>query len=502
MCTDDLRSDIKGILAVDVVQLNWAKPERPGLVLSKLAASDGRCAKKARRRRDQQNYNFLPLYFSKEMWDALVSKDVSPDAKLQAILLHAIRVGLRLPTEPSMKLMCSLWILVSSEPSELNNMDVICKALRHHRVKDDFDKLRKKAGDPVVWVDILPGNPCEFTANFRPLYDVAFGSSPPVPPRITSDVILAFDMTYSCRGGLKQSMNYSIGSSSSGELGVVACAKPAGTAFATVPGSMSLDPAAGFQQIAVGFMQQMYSSQQKMIEMMINRTSGESLGSARTVSLASLHDRVRMPAIVSQPLALPAAAFAEEVSSPPPATAPKKELTDAAVANGDEVADETADLFEILQHRKELAKLDAKGKAAEAKEKADAEKAVAEDTEDDGHTGAPRKTKASSTAKAIRTTDVGPLPISKVGDKARVKAAAKSKAHVKAIAVAPAKGKAHAKAVGPITAVAGAKVGALLVLGCSKCRWAETGCGQCKDPRFTGSRWNLTLGAKAKAVAR
>ena len=62
MCTDDLSSEIKGLLAVDVIQINWAKPEHPELILSKLASSDGRCAKKARRRRDQQNYNFLPLY--------------------------------------------------------------------------------------------------------------------------------------------------------------------------------------------------------------------------------------------------------------------------------------------------------------------------------------------------------------------------------------------------------------------------------------------------------
>ena len=260
MCTEELSSEIKGLLAVDVVQINWAKPEHPELVLSKLASSDGRCAKKARRRRDQQNYNFLPLYFSSEMWDALLSKEVSPDAKLQAILLHAIRVGLRLPTEPSMKLMCSLWVLASSEPSELNRMDVVSKALRLHRVKDEFDKLRKKIGDPVVWVDVLPGNPCDFAANFRPLYDLAFGTSPPVQPLIPSDVIQAFDMTYNCRGGMKQNMNFSIASTSSGGLGVVACAKPAGTAFATVPGSMSMDPTAGFQQIAPGFMQQMYSS--------------------------------------------------------------------------------------------------------------------------------------------------------------------------------------------------------------------------------------------------
>ena len=205
-----------------------------------------------------------------------------------------------------------------------------------------------------------------------------------------------------------------------------------------------------------------------MIEMMMSRTSGDSLGSARTVSLAALHDRVRMPAVVSQPLALPApaAAFAEEVDSPPPATAPKALTDDTAAAS-----DEAADLFEILQHRKEAAKLEA----------------------------------TTTIPKAFD----GAVPISKVAGKAPaiapkaiVKAAAKSKAPVKAIAVAPAKGKALAKAAVPVKAVAGAKVGALLVLGCSKCRYAETGCSQCKDPRFTGARWNLTLGAKAKAAAR
>jgi len=322
MCTDKLSSETQALLAIDVVQIQWAQPEHSELILSKLAESDSRYAKKARRRRDQQDCEFMTSYFTSEMWDTMLNAEVTDDAKLLCIITHTIRMGLRLPTEPTHKLMCSLWTLISESTSTINRMDVVTKTLRLRRHKVEFNKLRDKVGDPIMWVQVLPSNPCDFTANFKQLYDLAFGTSPPVATRIQPDVIRSFDMTYGCRGGLKRGgLTLNIASTastaSSSGLELVACAKPFAS-FDAVPASM--DPVAGFQQFAVGFMQQTYASQQKMIEVMMSRGTGsnDSLGSARTVSLAALQDRPKMAA-PAPALALPAlpwqnqAAFVEEV---------------------------------------------------------------------------------------------------------------------------------------------------------------------------------------------
>ena len=123
MCTDELSSEIKALLAIDVVQIQWAQPEHAELILSKLAESDSRYAKKARRRRDQQDFEFITSYFTSEMWDTMLNAEVSADAKLLCIITHTIRMGLRLPTEPTHKLMCSLWTLISESTSTINRMD-------------------------------------------------------------------------------------------------------------------------------------------------------------------------------------------------------------------------------------------------------------------------------------------------------------------------------------------------------------------------------------------
>ena len=81
MCTDELSSEIKALLAIDVVQIQWAQPEHAELILSKLAESDSRYAKKARRRRDQQDFEFMTSSFTSEMWDTMLNAEVSADAK-------------------------------------------------------------------------------------------------------------------------------------------------------------------------------------------------------------------------------------------------------------------------------------------------------------------------------------------------------------------------------------------------------------------------------------
>ena len=121
-------------------------------------------------------------------------------------------------------------------------------------------------------------------------------------------------------------------------------------------------------------MQQMATSQQRMVEMMMGTTGGN----PRTVSMASLHDRAEVqanreaftppklalpPPPAASPLALET--YAEEVNTPPPATMPDR--VDPAVHE-----DAMSDIFESLQQRKEAGKLAAKVQAV-AKVAAEAE---------------------------------------------------------------------------------------------------------------------------------
>ena len=77
----------------------------------------------------------------------------------------------------------------------------------------------------------------------------------------------------------------------------------------------------------------------------------------------------------------------------------------------------------------------------------------------------------------------GKVKVNKKHVKGKVKVEpAKGKKHVKGKAkVEPGEGKKHGKR--PAAGLSGA-----LVLGCAKCRRSPLGCGQCRDPAFTGRR--------------
>ena len=64
--------------------------------------------------------------------------------------------------------------------------------------------------------------------------------------------------------------------------------------------------------------------------------------------------------------------------------------------------------------------------------------------------------------------------------KAKAKAKAKGSAKSKNKGQAKSKGKAKTKSTGGD-----------VVLGCSKCRWSASGCGQCRKPGFAGHRWSV-----------
>ena len=477
MCSADssLNSDSKSSLAEAVMTVRWAKPEHAELVLSTLCAPDARGAKRARRRRDHQDFRCLHLYLSEDMWKGLLDTASSPDAKLQAILQHALRLGLRLPTEPSTKLMCSLWLLVSCDSAELNAMDNVSKSIKLHRVKHEFNGLRLKWGDPVLWVETLPENPFVYLAKYKALYDVAFGDRSPCAPHLSGDALQAFDMSYSCRGGMKQYVGVGFQATGSGALALVPRVLPAASAASSsTAGMAAMDGMQGFQQMAVSFMQQMATSQQRMVEMMMGTTGGN----PRTVSMASLHDRAEMQAnrdaFTPPKLALPpppAASqlalerYAEEVNTPPPTTPVSR--ADLALD-----ADPLSDVFELLQQRKEAGKLAAKAKAL-AKVDAEAEP----------------PSKATDKAKATAKSSAAELP-----------AAAKAKAEPPPKAKAKVAGKMlHATAKAKTAATAKVAAAPVLILGCGKCRWSVCGCGQCRRPDYMGGRWNINAGPRDKA---
>ena len=79
-------------------------------VLHAVAGTPVACPK---RRRAQQNYSSAIHYGPEEVWALLASEDASADSKLDAIMQLLCSLGLRLPSEHTVKLVCSWWLMVS-----------------------------------------------------------------------------------------------------------------------------------------------------------------------------------------------------------------------------------------------------------------------------------------------------------------------------------------------------------------------------------------------------
>lgn len=432
-----------------ILNFAWASQEDLGSVLTCLTDSTTKqpCKKT---RRSNQNYASLSNYFNDEAWSVLTG-DATPSAKLTLILNTSFRLGMRLPTEPCVKWLTSLWLVLSEPRERLSSMSELDKRLMLQHFKSQMNSMRSKLADPVDWVDHLPDNPFELQSKFPATWAAAMGRT--VPGKVSVDLkqVSEVDMSFGCRGGRPAASMLS--------------RAPFDASSARGP-SLQADPTQQFASMFSTFMQ----SQSRMLEAMIT-------GQGRAPRAASLLGHMledRQPQIVLSPrrrsndvLALP---------PPPPPASPNpvrdsarfEEVSDSPVQQGGTspmnivptsaasvlVESPTADIGAFL---------DMLGKRKEEKKKAA--------TADKKPTGSAGSDEASTTLTIDK-----PLPIDKPKpNPSQPKAKAKSPK--------PAKAKAKAKA----------SVASDLVLGCAKCRWSKRGCGQCRSPSFTGIRWNDAL---------
>ena len=507
----EIPPDVRLSLASEVLACNWSSLDDSTMVLAELQQG-GEASQAKRSRRCLQDFKSICEYLSEGMWHALQDPGSSPDSKLSALLQHAMRLGMRTPSEPTVKLLTSLWIIVAFDAAAVNAMDSVHKVLKYKHVKGVFDTMRRKAADPVVFIEALPAKPVDLLRDSPLLYKAAFsgGQSPAAPPAASMEHLHAIDMSYACRGGLKGMMHFGHhphGSCSSGSGGPVPMA---------VGGGGSGSGLGGFENVAMMFMQRMEtmaSQQQRLVEMV---TSGGTAGGglSRMASVASLEDRAQRPFGLQMlpPMVDPAtprmAGHVEmlpdsppavgtpppmqagvrpslEVFTPPPLHADTPPplpppLQAAAPQPASGVDNPIENMLAALTTRNAETRAAA---TAKAKAKAmDAKAAAAPPPPPAKAAAAAAKCKAKGKAKGKAKAVGGGVPLLALPPPAAAlpppAKAGKAKAHKAA--------KAKEKAVGKVGGPPG-------TLGCAKCRWTVAGCAQCKNPDFRGFRWNAEI---------
>ncbi len=506
-------------LATLAVAVPWASEADVSRVLAAFTVESP--LPPGKRRRSQQDYTMVHHFLTTGMWVAMMDPSTQADIKLTALLGHCVKLGMRCPTEPTVKWITSLWLVCSTDPVELGRLSVIDKAVKLKNVKMHFDSIRRRAADPPEWVGVLPSKPVEFLRDYHLLYKAAFpGEHSPAPPGVSVETIVGFDMSYSCRGGMKTS-----------QLSLVSTAAP-------VSGASS-STATDLQHILMSFVNSMQANQQQMMQIMVQPPA-----TTRTLnSLAAIEDRSYrqqlhggpgdgLMGFGGSPALSRSRPLFEELPDSPPAKAAAPAATLVAATNADETSkvvptqaegDQVApggsshevvtqgidELFGMLQNRKQEAKLqaqEAKAAKAQATKAAKAQETGLLAVKDK----APAEVappSASNPAKGKGMGKAAPPAPNLAKGKGRGKAAKvmapapklAKEAALKPPAAADPNGLSHADKAKLEKARANAQSGKRRALtpedgwGCAKCRWRIPGCGQCKGKTFAGFVWNPSM---------
>ena len=151
-----------------------------------------------RKRRTLQDYEAMIHYFTQARWSMLTA-DSCNDVKLQIIVDQCIALGLRCPSEPTLKTMCSFWMLVSE--ANPNSIERHQKQILLKYTKSVFDKSRKNAADLETHVEKLPTSSAAFLREHPAIYKYCFAEgADPIPPLINLASLKMLNDLYTCRG--------------------------------------------------------------------------------------------------------------------------------------------------------------------------------------------------------------------------------------------------------------------------------------------------------------
>ena len=137
-------------------------------------------------RRQLQDWTSLASYMTDSQWEKLADSTVAETEKLECVLLHAMALGLQLPTESTFQFLTGFHLLMHVGSAGLSAMQ---PSVRHEllkAIKMHFKRLFSRCGHQGPYVQCLPANPNDFAAQFSYWHGLAFNGAAPAAPRLQS----------------------------------------------------------------------------------------------------------------------------------------------------------------------------------------------------------------------------------------------------------------------------------------------------------------------------
>ena len=185
-------------------RVQWAQ-ESDFEVISAVLASQVESPPAKRARRPQQNFESFLEYGTASFWVVFNGNTTAPTSRLAVLCQLLLTLGLRCPTEQTFKLITSAWLVATHARCDLWNIDTQTKLTFLRHVKTTFDSYRRKAAEPMVYIEVLPAETAQYLRDYRQMWDSVFGDSLPEKSQLDFSVVSAFDGSYGCRGGANAS---------------------------------------------------------------------------------------------------------------------------------------------------------------------------------------------------------------------------------------------------------------------------------------------------------
>ncbi len=194
-----LTADHKADLTIGVLQCKWHGLDATAVMQMLAAPVVGH--RLGLRRRASQSFEAMFQYGTEGFWQDLLAPSVT-SVKLDLLLQLAVRLGLRTPSEPTLKFVTSWWLVASESTRELGRLTAAQKHNYLLHVKNQFHALAKLLPDPLEHLAQLPSDPLTLLRDHGDMFRNVFAAkATPVTPRIQLRDVLDFDHTYGCRGG-------------------------------------------------------------------------------------------------------------------------------------------------------------------------------------------------------------------------------------------------------------------------------------------------------------
>lgn len=199
--------------------------ELQGLVIScvQCAASAPRTAQDARR--SLQDYTQLAHYIDENMWAELLCKETSQNNKLNALLLHCMKLGLQLPSEPTYQAITALFLVVAEGKDKVAHLSPAVRHETYKSLKTTFKRLLSRSGHTGPFVSELPLQPAAFLKKYPTWHACAFGDGGPALSKLQHSELMTVASMIPMRASrqdAKQPMQVQVNSSSDMPFGQMA----------------------------------------------------------------------------------------------------------------------------------------------------------------------------------------------------------------------------------------------------------------------------------------